>query len=247
MTKNKAPEVLDSTSINAKVDFSLTKDDLTEMVLEERYEFLEDEYNRVNKQLRVHEKEMKELTDKHNDYIQSVAKKACSKRIKAAEKFFDAVALSNINGGNHIISPSTTCTYEIYEQDGYGSKRRRKVEKAERVNGWSVYNSVQFTVSSKKPKDDDTINLGGGQWSITKCFSDEEITEMPFVKKLIALDDARKKLQTQSTLLKVELANLETSGKRARAKMVKALLGASEQGRALLSKMPKMNNKLLTA
>jgi predicted nucleic acid-binding Zn-ribbon protein len=245
------PEILDSTSINAKVDFSLTKDDLTEMVLEERFEALEDMLNDTNKQLDKLREQMGELEVKHNEHIVAVAKKCFSSRIKSAEKFLGNKATHSTTnfGGRHCVSSTVYFSYEEYEL-GFNSQRRRKVEKTESCYGWSVCKSVTFYVSSntKEVKQNKHhAKIEHGQWSATRTFTNEEMAKMPFVKKLVAIDDKRKELMKESTLLRTELSNLETSGKRARAKMVKALLSASTQGQQLLAKMPKMNHKLLTS
>ena len=250
---NQEPEVLDNTSINAKVDFSLSKDDLTDMVLEEKFEALEDQLEIFQKQYDELNTQMGVLTNEYNEQLLAKAKKGFDKKIKAAEKFFGKEAVVELSSNRATkISKHRTLRYISFEKR-HGSSRRRKVEQHEQIEGCKVNAAVKATILAGKDPDkyrSDADNLGpvseSGSWKISRRFSDEEVMKMPAIKKMLKLDEQRLNVKEQIILYKSELANLETSGKRARAKMVKALLGASEQGRALLGKMPRMNHNLLT-
>jgi len=250
----KEPEVLDGTSISANVDFSLTKDDLTDMVLEDRFEVLEDQLNAVNKQIDGIKTEMRELDCQHEEHLKTLVKKAFDKRIKAAEKFFGQRATFEVEPGPRFyISKPDHILYVEYEQR-FNSKRRSKVERHAQVDGWHVKSAAFVRVESYTDIEKQKLaqqktqleTFESGSWGATKRFTDEQVAKMPAIKKLVVLDERRKALVGQSTVLKTELSNLETAGARARAKMVRALLGASEQGRQLLAKMPTMNQNLLT-
>lgn len=248
--KPKEPEVLDSTSINAKVDFSLTKDDLTEMVLEERFEALEDELDKTNKLREELVKRMDVIKKKHNERLMALVKKEFAKRIVAVKRFTGSEILCSIqNCRQYAVSSTDHFTFQNFERT-YDSKRRRKIEKSARTDGWTVPKSVSLQAASKtKQKECEEAKTSSENilWDLTRTFTDDEMVAMPLVQDLVALDSERKELSKQTVLLEAELSNLDTAGKRARAKMVKALLSASEQGRALLDKMPRMNPKLLTA
>lgn len=249
---NAEPEVLDSTSIKANVDFSLTKDDLTDMILEDRFEVLEDQLDAVCKRLLERNKEMAAIDEEHKELLISTATKALSKKIKAAEKFLGKAAEAQVSTHNYFtVAKRRQVKYVTFEKN-YNSSRRRKVEKWEELEGWRCFSQVDFGISFVEERDKDKNRADGfevakGSWGLTKAFSQAEIEATPTYQKLIALDEERVALIEQKILLQIELDNLETSGKRARAKMVKALLSASEQGRQLLSKMPTMNQNLLTA
>lgn len=240
MTKD--PEVLDNTLINAKVEFSLTKDDLTDMVLDEREELLENRLDTIKKTIGDVSKKLANLSEKQKDAILKFGKQKLTKKIKFAEKFTGVKAKYEITYFvNQFATETVEFKYDIFEKNY--KNRRRKTEKTEWIHGHRLYNKmhVYCAILNKEPFNECS------KWESSVEVSLKEVMAMPIIKEIIKADNEHKKLVKEYKLLEAELTNLDTAGKRARSKMVRALLNASEQGRQLLSKMPKINHNLLKA
>ena len=254
-TPKKDNKVLDSTAIAAKIEFALGKDDFTDMILEEHHEALETQLRTTEEELKALDKKMYELDQKHSAYLIGEFKKEFAKEIKSAKKYVGDVKIE-VDSTCHKVRLNDPKQFKLSSytaRDEYSHKPRRTVEHFKTVDGWCAYRGVYATVTTVKNPDNVTYGTQSNvkftheksEWTLRRNYSDAEVLSMPLVKELAELDKTRQDIRIKAYQLENDMANLEVSGKRAKSKLVRSLLSASEQGRQLLEKMPKMGSRLL--
>jgi hypothetical protein len=235
---NKKPEVLENTTINSKIDLNLTKDDLIDMILEERIEPIEKELSDTrNKEAEYTEKVNKQI-EKITSNMLDIFNKKYGKRIKQLKSITgNNVEYSYYRDGPNIIVDQERYKYETYDN---GRHIRSKVV-------LTTYQTFQNCIKASIDFSSD-INKGeGGSWVAQLDIDRKDIEKTEDFKELVKLETKRQSYEKQGTILEGQLKILENMGKRARTKVVKSLLESSEQGRSLLKKLPKFNHKLLKA
>lgn len=246
---------LDSTLINAKVEFTLSKEDLTDMVIDERQEALEDELKKTKTALKKRVAEVAEQHKKAKEQLMALAKKKLAKQVKSVEKLFGAEARFTAVGlGNSsylILNEQLMIESERYVGTS-GPTRRKKMENQKYIGPTTFPKNVQATVYVPKDnmfyvEDTGEATSYSGTWVADVRFAVDELLAIPAVAKLKDMDGERQQMEKKVILLEDEISNLDTLSKRARAKMVRSLLGASDQGKQILKLMPNMDQKLLSA
>lgn len=242
----KEPEVLDSTKIVPTVELQLTKSDLVDMVVAEQEETVESELDKLDEQIRF-VKEQKEKAQK--DYKESLAKllkERHGKRIKAAERFFGSkVEFSDDTSSKRYSDPwsqHNTYTYEVY------NSKRRKVKKEARLPAVRLPDKVYATVSASSGSKSSCFHSDGkedGHWSVGLKLTQEELNKISTAKKLIELNQQHADLVKSRCLAEAAMANIETMGARAKARMVRKVLEGSKQGQQLLKSIPKLESSNL--
>ena len=256
-TSKTTNKVLDSTAIEAKIEFALGKDDITDMLLEEHIEVLENQLKIADQEKEQCRLRFIDLEKEHDEYLISLFKKEFAKEIKFAKKYMGEIQ-AGVNTQNkfNLTPPKNVELISNTTQDYNGVQRRTKRPHKvhQSFNGFAASRGV--VAYAKVYKDpDNTLNRGTNRndkytcehatWDLKRNYSDDELKEMPTIKKLIENNEAYQLAQEKAAVLENDMNNIETSTKRAKAKLVRSLLSASEQGRQLLEKMPRMGDKLL--
>lgn len=250
-------KVLDATAIAAKIEFALGKDDITDMLVEEHIESIVARIKEAEQEREKHRLEYVELEKDYNDYLISMFKREFAKEIRAAKKYVGDIQISvNASSKTYLTHPKVFLLVSHATEDYNGVLRRSKRphEHSRSVDGLCVSRGVSAW-AAKHVDPNDTASKGTNRntsymaehlsWRLDRNYSDDELNNVFIFKKLVKVSENWQSAQEKAAILDNELTNIETSTKRAKAKLVRSLLNASEQGRQLLAKMPNFGNKLL--
>lgn len=241
----KEPEVLDGTKIVPTVELQLTKSDLVDMVMAEQEESVEAELERIDTQIEAIKEQKQQVGEEHRDALSKMLKERHGKRIKAAERFFGSkVKLNTDVSSKRYRDPLSKCntfSFEVY------NSKRRKTRKDVSLPTLSLIDKAYAVVygDGKKSSCYHSDGTEDGHWSVGLKLTQEELDKMPTVKKLLDLNKQHVELVKSRCLGEAAMANIETMGSRAKARMVRKVLEGSKQGRELLKSIPKLDSSRL--
>ena len=247
--KMSKPEVLQSTSISTEVAFKLDKEDISDMVIEERCEILEEHLSALQKQRKQVKKEHDALLKKHDDALVKLVKKELASKVKVLEKFSKLTAEYETGGNINIVDPEYVEQVKYVKNNGAGRRRYEKSILLGELAG--ISNTVDVEIRPKNLDNRAYIYLSVAEineelflWKENRTFNKEELLGMKSVQDVIAVNKQLVELDRQILPIESELSNVETSSRRAKAKIVRQLLNNTDEGKRILGKVPTLNSTL---
>ena len=185
MKKNNVP-VMERTDVDTEVKLSLTKDDLTNMIIEDQQELLENRFDEVQRRYKNLQDQLEELHGKYRDNLLKLGKKRLSKYTKAFEKISGAeVDCSIYDYANENILKDLEFKYTLFVRKVSGC--REKKEKSDVASG----ECVPFMVSVEVGLDPN--NPISGSLNLRTSYSLAEIHSIPVVYEIVETAKERQK------------------------------------------------------